>query len=158
MNFSSILSRRSSRDPYQPSTASLTDIRGFEMIPGRIWKIPCINMCVIPLYIFSGNGFIQNDGKKRQHGKRGLHTRRHLYRIELLLFLLFSDILVAVFDIFILQDKHNIRTLLVNIKFICTRCETARKAPQRLSFLAVSNTSLVFADNVCILSILPLFF
>jgi hypothetical protein len=37
---------------------------------------------------------------------------------------LFSDNLAVVFDLLILQDTHNIRTLSINIKLICTRCET----------------------------------
>jgi len=35
-----------------------------------------------------------------------------------------SDDLTVVFDFLILQDKHNIRTLSLNIQLICTRCET----------------------------------
>jgi hypothetical protein len=37
-----------------------------------------------------------------------------------------------------LQDKHNIRTLSLNIKFICTRSKQAWKARQRLAILPVS--------------------
>jgi hypothetical protein len=37
---------------------------------------------------------------------------------------LFLDNLAFVLDLLILQDKHNIRTLSLNIKLICTRCET----------------------------------
>ena len=37
---------------------------------------------------------------------------------------IFRHILTVVLDFVTLQDKRNIRTLLVNIKFIRTRCET----------------------------------
>jgi hypothetical protein len=36
-----------------------------------------------------------------------------------------------------LQDKHNIRTLSLNIKFICTRCETGLKSSRKLFVLLV---------------------
>ena len=35
-----------------------------------------------------------------------------------------------------LQDKHNIRTLSVNIKFICTRCETGMKSSPKARYSA----------------------
>jgi len=47
-----------------------------------------------------------------------------LKRLELRLFQLFSDNLAVVLDFLILQDKHNISTLSLNIKLICTRYET----------------------------------
>ena len=37
-----------------------------------------------------------------------------------------------------LQDKHNIRTLSLNIKYICTRCETGLKSSPKLAILPVS--------------------
>ena len=39
---------------------------------------------------------------------------------------------------FTLQDKHNIRTLSLNIKFICTRCETGLKSSPKARYSAVS--------------------
>jgi abortive infection bacteriophage resistance protein len=40
------------------------------------------------------------------------------------------------------QDKHNIRALLENIKFICTRCETRQKfSPKALTVLPVSKAT-----------------
>jgi hypothetical protein len=35
-----------------------------------------------------------------------------------------------------LQDKHNIRTLSLNIKFICTRCETGLKSSPKARYSA----------------------
>jgi hypothetical protein len=35
-----------------------------------------------------------------------------------------------------LQDKHNIRTLSLNIKFICTRCETGLKSLPKACYSA----------------------
>ena len=37
---------------------------------------------------------------------------------------------------FTLQDKHNIRTLSLNIKFICTRCETGLKSSPKARYSA----------------------
>jgi hypothetical protein len=50
------------------------------------------------------------------------------------LFLLFLDNLAVVFSCLTLQDKHNIRTLSENIKFIC----------KRLAFLPISKTKCCF--------------
>ena len=55
------------------------------------------------------------------------------------MFQLFSDNLAVVLHLLTLQDKHNIRTLSLNIKLFWTRCEQARKARQGLPFLPVSN-------------------
>ena len=41
---------------------------------------------------------------------------------------LFLDNLAVVLDFLKRQDKHDIRTLSVNIKLICTRCETDHKS------------------------------
>jgi hypothetical protein len=35
-----------------------------------------------------------------------------------------------------LQDKHNIRTLCLNVKFICTRCETGLKSSMKARYSA----------------------
>jgi len=35
-----------------------------------------------------------------------------------------------------LQDKHNIRTLSLNIKFICSRCETGLKSSPKARYSA----------------------
>jgi hypothetical protein len=60
-------------------------------------------------------------------------------------------------DVLILQDKHNIRTLSLNIESIWTRCETVREDCQMLTFLSVSETiseiNFIFSDNVRILYI-----
>jgi hypothetical protein len=56
--------------------------------------------------------------------------------------------LAVVLDFLILQDKHNICTLSLNIKLICTRCETGKKASQRLTFLPVSKAG---TNKLCIL-------
>jgi hypothetical protein len=54
-------------------------------------------------------------------------------------FLLFSDFLT-------LQDKHNIRTLAVNIKMYSQTCEK----DQRSSFFFLIQINFIFADKVCI--------
>lgn len=55
--------------------------------------------------------------------------------LEQHLFLQFSDNLTLVLDFFTLQDKHNICTLMVYMKTICTRC---KKRLEKLAFLPVS--------------------
>ena len=47
-----------------------------------------------------------------------------------------------------LQDKHKIRTLSLNIKFICTRCETGLKSSLLCLFLKLVQINLIFTDNV----------
>jgi hypothetical protein len=42
------------------------------------------------------------------------------------------------FGFLILQDKHIIRTFLLNIKLICTRCETGQESSPKAVFLPVS--------------------
>ena len=66
------------------------------------------------------------------------------------MFQLFSDNLVLVLDFLILQDKHNRRTLWVNIKCVYF-CETGQKSPQRLVFLPVSKapTSKLYILREC---------
>ena len=58
---------------------------------------------------------------------------------------------------FTLQDKHNIRTLSENVKFICTRCEIGQKSLTKACFstacLQFVQINLIFSDNVRILSI-----
>ena len=54
--------------------------------------------------------------------------------LERRLFLLFSDNLAVVLDFLTLQDKHNITTLSVDIRFICTRCEKGQKIPPKAHF------------------------
>jgi hypothetical protein len=55
--------------------------------------------------------------------------------------------------------KHNIGTVLGNIKCICARLQTERQASQRLDFLPVSKARsstqihIISADNIRILSI-----
>jgi hypothetical protein len=44
---------------------------------------------------------------------------------------------LTVFPTFLtLQDKHNILTLSLNIKFICTRCETGLKSSPKARYSA----------------------
>ena len=57
-----------------------------------------------------------------------------------------SDDLTVVFDFLILQDKHNIRTLSLNIKLICT-CK------QVYLFLKLVQINFLFSYNVHILYI-----
>ena len=57
------------------------------------------------------------------------------------LFQLFSDNLSVVLHFLILHDKHNIRTLSINIKFICTRCET------NYLFQKLVQIIYIFSDN-----------
>ena len=52
-----------------------------------------------------------------------------------------------------LEDKHNIRTLSLNIKFICTRCETSLKSSLFCLFLKLVQIKFIFTDNVRILYI-----
>jgi len=49
------------------------------------------------------------------------------------MFQLFSDNLVLVLDFSTLQNKHNIRTLSVNIKCVYF-CETGQKSPTKTRF------------------------
>ena len=48
---------------------------------------------------------------------------------------LFSDNFAGVLDLLIVQDKHNLRTLSLNIKLICTRyvCRTTKRKDNRIS-------------------------
>jgi hypothetical protein len=50
------------------------------------------------------------------------------------LFLHFSDNLAVVLDFLTSQDKHNIRTLSVNVKLIWTCCETGEKSSPKVRF------------------------
>jgi hypothetical protein len=61
-----------------------------------------------------------------------------LKMMRMTVFLLFSANLAVVLCFLTLQDKHNICTLLENINFICTHCETGQKRHQRLVFLSLS--------------------
>jgi hypothetical protein len=51
---------------------------------------------------------------------------------------LLSDNLALVLNLLILQDKHSIRRLLVNIKLICSRYETGQEKLDKAHFLTVS--------------------
>jgi hypothetical protein len=53
---------------------------------------------------------------------------------KILFFLLFSENLAVILDFLTLQDKHNLRTLLENIKFICSSCETGQKSSPKARF------------------------
>jgi hypothetical protein len=50
-----------------------------------------------------------------------LHRGHHWKRLKRLLFQLFSDNLTVVLDFLTLHDKHNISSLSVDIKLICTK-------------------------------------
>jgi hypothetical protein len=67
------------------------------------------------------------DRKKRHQHKRGKRTQLKMIRMTLA-FLFLLDNLTVVLCFLTLYDKHNIRTLSENIKFICTLCETGQKS------------------------------
>ena len=68
--------------------------------------------------------------------------------IRTTLFQLFSDNVAGILNFLILQDRHNIRTLSLNIQLICTRCETGYKRIIKCSlvylFLKLVQTILYF--------------
>jgi hypothetical protein len=64
------------------------------------------------------------------------------------LFQLFSDNFAVVLDFLILQDKHNIHTLLLNIKLICTRCETEQKSLTKARFSTWQIIILYYSSTV----------
>ena len=77
---------------------------------------------------------------------------RHWKQFERRLFQLFSDNLAGVLHVLILQDKHNTRTLSLNIKLICTWCEIVYNRScqrQRLAFLSVSRTNKFYIFRQC---------
>ena len=109
-----------------------------------------------PKYSFSGTWFMLSNEKKLYQYKCDRDRWHHGNLLEWRLFLIFSGKLAVVFDLFTLQDKHNIRTLSVNITFIWNRCETDGKARRRLAFslfLKLVEINFIFVDNVCILFI-----
>jgi hypothetical protein len=59
--------------------------------------------------------------------------------IEQCLFQLFSGNLAVVLDFLTLQDKHNIHTLLGNMKFIFTRCKFFMHIQDRLRTQALGS-------------------
>ena len=80
------------------------------------------------------------DRKKRHQHKRGKRTPLNIIRMT---FLFFLNNFTVVLCFLTLYDKHNIRTLSENIKFICTLCETGQKSSQKvLAFLSVSKQTL----------------
>jgi hypothetical protein len=59
-----------------------------------------------------------NDSSKKRTGKmKQLRTI-----VAVFVFAIFSKIIEVVLDFSTLQDKHDIRTLLLKIKLICTYC------------------------------------
>jgi hypothetical protein len=99
--------------------------------------IDWINVCYtwsLTKYSFSGTWFLLSNRKKRQPYKRWRHIWCIWKRLERRLFQLFSDNLAVVLDFLILQDKQNIRTLSLNIKLICTRCEIVLKSSSKARF------------------------
>ena len=109
-----------------------------------------------PKYSFSRTWFMLSNEKKLYQYKCDRDRWHHGNLLEWRLFLIFSGKLAVVFDFFTLQDKHNIRTLSVNITFIWNRCETDGKARRRLAFslfLKLVEINFIFVDNVCILFI-----
>ena len=87
-------------------------------------------------------------------GPRRRHHWQHLWKARNdACFCPFCLKLTRFLTFFTLQDKHNIRTLSLNIKFICTRCETGWKARQRLAILKLVQINCIFTDNVRILYI-----
>ena len=74
---------------------------------------------------------------------------------------LFSDNLAGVLDFLLLQDKHNIPTLSLNIKLICTlrnRLEKLDKGSFFYPFLKLLHINFIFTDNIHILYIYPLIY
>jgi hypothetical protein len=70
-------------------------------------------------------------------------------RLEQHLFQLFLDNLAVVLDFMILQDIHNICTFSLNIKLICTHCESSLFC----LFLKLIQLNYIFSDDVHILYI-----
>jgi hypothetical protein len=78
----------------------------------------------------------------------------HRYRVPGKFICIVVKIICLVFPTFLtLQDKHNIRTLSLNIKFICTRCETGLKSSLFCLFIKIVQINFIFTDNVRILYI-----
>jgi hypothetical protein len=69
-----------------------------------------------PNYCFSGTWLLLSNRKKQQQYKRWRHRWRLWKHLEQRLSQLFSGNLAVVFDFLILQDKHNIRTIVVKYK------------------------------------------
>jgi hypothetical protein len=62
-------------------------------------------------------GNVNDSSKKRTGMMKQLRTI-----VAVLVFAIFSKIIEVVLDFSTLQDKHNIRTLSLKIKLICTYC------------------------------------
>ena len=91
---------------------------------------------------------------KRFKGWR--HKWHHWKRLELRLFQLFSDNLAIVLDLLILNDKHNVRSLSLNIKLICSlwnRIEKLAKDSRLYRFIKLVQinhcTCIVFLTYQC---------
>ena len=75
-----------------------------------------------------------------------------------MLVLLFSDNLAVVFDFLTVHEKLSICTLQVNIKIICSHCETGNRlnnltrGSHFFMFLKLIQINFVFSDNVLIIS------
>jgi hypothetical protein len=90
------------------------------------------------------------DRKKWQQYK---HRGHHQKLLEQHLFLLSLDNLAAVLGFLTLQDKHNILTLLENIKLICTPCKKKRtRKPTKdwlfNMFLDLIQINFIFSDHI----------
>ena len=65
------------------------------------------------------------------------------------LFQIFSDNLEVVLDFLTLQDKPNIRTLSLNIKFIYTRCETGLNSEPSILPVSKARTNKFYIYRQC---------
>jgi hypothetical protein len=75
--------------------------------------------------------------------------RTLLETIRTMLFQLFSDNLAVVLDFLTLQDKHNIRTFLVNIKSIDGRTDRGKTEYPPPVERGYNNTKVYFAPFIC---------
>ena len=124
-----------------------------------IWafKLHCINFCYIWWLVFlvpdSYWVTVRNCNIMSGDVTRGHHKKWWEWR----LFLLFLDNFAVALGFLTLQDKHNIRTLSENIKFICQRCDTGLKSLPKTRFfyllIKLVQINIIFSNNVPILSI-----
>ena len=114
---------------------------------GSIWGVKLHRLNNFLLYTVTdqntvfGTWFMQNDGTKLYSYQRERNREHHGKRVERRLFLLFSSNLAGVLDFLILQSKHNICTLSVNLKLICTRWDTGQKNSPKPWFSSNGNNN-----------------
>jgi hypothetical protein len=83
------------------------------------WILYLTTMYVYCVYVDHAEDTLDNI-----YERRGMTLVSVLFCLNLTSFLTFLT----------LQDKHNIRTLSLNIKFICTRCETGLKSSPKARY------------------------